>query len=50
VQQSSGWAGGLNWFAAVLSLIAFAALYRFKVDVLWVVIVGGLIGLVSTLV
>jgi chromate transporter len=43
-----GWAGGTNWFAAALSLAAFAALYRFKVDVLWVVIGGGLIGLAQT--
>lgn len=43
-----GWSGGINWFAATLSLAAFAALYRFKVDVLWVVIGGGLIGLAQT--
>jgi chromate transporter len=42
----AGWRGGVNWFAAALSVIAFVALYRFKVDVLWVVVAGGLIGLV----
>ena len=42
----AGWHGGINWFAAALSVIAFVALYRFKVDVLWVVVGGGLIGLV----
>ncbi|HJQ22466.1 MAG TPA: chromate efflux transporter [Blastocatellia bacterium] len=45
----AGWHGGVNWFAAALTVIAFVALYRFKVDVLWVVIAGGLIGLVYSL-
>jgi chromate transporter len=40
-----GWTEDVNWFAALLSVAAFIALYRFKVDVLWVVIAGGLIGL-----
>ena len=40
-----GLSGGTNWFAAILSVAAFIALYRFKADVLWVVIIGGLIGL-----
>jgi chromate transporter len=40
-----GLAGGTNWFAAVMSIAAFFALYRLKADVLWVVIAGGLIGL-----
>ena len=40
-----GLSGGTNWFAAALSVAAFIALYRFKADVLWVVIAGGLIGL-----
>jgi chromate transporter len=44
-----GWSGGTDWFAAALGLAAFAALYRFKVDVLWVVIGGGLLGLTGTL-
>jgi chromate transporter len=43
------WPGGLsgatNWFAALLTVAAFIALYRFKADVLWVVLAGGLIGL-----
>lgn len=43
-----GWAGGTQWFALALSLAAFFALYRFKLDVLWVVIGGGLIGLART--
>ena len=45
----AGWRGGVNWFAAALTVIAFVALYRFKVDVLWVVVAGGLIGLVYSL-
>jgi len=39
----------INWFAMVLSIAAFVAMFRFKVDVLWVVLAGGVIGLVSTL-
>ncbi|HKQ08831.1 MAG TPA: chromate efflux transporter [Blastocatellia bacterium] len=45
----AGWRGGINWFAAALSVVAFLALYRFKVDVLWVVLAGGLIGLAYSL-
>ena len=45
----NGFGGGTNWFAAVMSALAFAALYRFKVDVLWVVLAGGIIGLARTL-
>ncbi len=44
-----GWAGGLDLFAAAMSLVAFIALYRVKANVLWVVIAGGAIGLVRTL-
>jgi chromate transporter len=44
-----GLSGGVNWLAAVLSVIAFVALYWFKVDVLWVIIAGGLIGLAVSL-
>jgi chromate transporter len=40
-----GLRGGTNWIAALMSLVAFIALYRFKADVLWVVLAGGLIGL-----
>ncbi|HEY9404340.1 MAG TPA: chromate transporter [Pyrinomonadaceae bacterium] len=40
-----GFAGGTNWFAAVLSVVAFVALYRLKLDVLWVVLAGGALGL-----
>lgn len=34
-----------NWFALVMSVLAFVALYRFKLDVLGVVLAGGFIGL-----
>ncbi len=34
-----------DWFAAMMSITAFVALYRFKADVLQVVLAGGLIGL-----
>jgi chromate transporter len=44
-----GLAGGTNWFAVIMCAAAFVALYRFKADVLWVVLVGGLIGLARAL-
>jgi len=40
-----GWGGGPQWFAVVLGAAAFFALYRLKVDVLWVVLAGGAVGL-----
>ncbi|HEX8282254.1 MAG TPA: chromate efflux transporter [Pyrinomonadaceae bacterium] len=40
-----GFAAGPDWFAAALGAAAFIALYRFKLDVLWVVFAGGLAGL-----
>jgi chromate transporter len=44
-----GFSGGTDWFAAVLSVAAFITLYRLKIDVLWVVLTGGLMGLIRTL-
>jgi chromate transporter len=44
-----GLAGGTNWFAVIMGVAAFIALYRFKADVLWVVLGGGLIGLALAL-
>jgi chromate transporter len=44
-----GVGGGTDWFAAALTVAAFVALYRFKIDVLWVVLTGGLMGLGRTL-
>jgi chromate transporter len=40
----------INWFAAAMSMVAFVALYRFKIDVLWVVLTGGVIGLLRVLI
>jgi chromate transporter len=37
-----------NWWALLWSLVAFAALYRFKIDVLWVVLVAGSIGFLTS--
>jgi chromate transporter len=44
----NGLTGNIEWFSAVMSVVAFVALYKFKADVLWVVLIGGLIGLVRT--
>ena len=38
-------AGGIDWFAAVVAVAAFAALRTGRVDVLWVVLGGGAAGL-----
>lgn len=42
----NGLGGEINWFAIVTSIAAFAALYLLKIDVILVVLIGGLIGLV----
>ncbi len=44
-----GVAGGANWFALILSVAAFILLYKFKADVLLVIIASGVIGLLWTL-
>jgi chromate transporter len=44
-----GLAGGLDPFALALSAAAFAALYRWKADVLLVVLAGGAVGLLRAL-
>lgn len=41
--------GNVDWFAAAMSVAAFLVLYKFKAEVLWVVLAGGLIGLGKTL-
>jgi chromate transporter len=41
----NGLGGNIEWFAALMSVAAFVAMYKFKADVLWVVLVGGLLGL-----
>jgi chromate transporter len=44
----AGLSGGTNWLALAMSAAAFVALYKLEVDVLWVVLAGGLLGLAST--
>jgi chromate transporter len=41
--------GCVQWFAAVVAAAAFLALLRFRIDVLWIVLAGGLAGLVCEL-
>ena len=45
----NGWSGGTEWFAIAMSAAAFALLYRYKLDVLWVVLGGGSVGLAARL-
>lgn len=45
----NGLSGGVNWFAAAMSVAAFIALFHFKVDVLWVILIGGAGGLAFAL-
>ena len=45
-----GLRGGINYFAALLTIASFIALYRFKIDVLWVILAGGLLGLIRMLI
>jgi chromate transporter len=46
----TGTEGSINWFAAVLSVAAFVMLFRFRIDVLWVILGGGIIGLSYSLI
>ncbi|HEX6124209.1 MAG TPA: chromate efflux transporter [Pyrinomonadaceae bacterium] len=39
--------GAMNWFAVVMTVLSFIALFRLKIDVLWVVLGGGVIGLLK---
>ena len=43
-----GYTGSPDLFAALMSVVAFVALYRLKAEVLWVVLAGGLVGVVRT--
>ncbi len=38
-----------NWFALILSVVAFIALFKLKLDILWVVLIGGAVGLIRAL-
>ncbi len=40
-----GAVGGVDWPAAGIALIAFLVLWRLRLEVLWVVVAGGLLGL-----
>lgn len=40
----------IDFFALFLSIISLVVLFRFKIDVLWIVIGGGLLGLVKLLI
>jgi len=42
--------GGIDWFAALAATAAFLALWRFRTDVLWVVLGGGLLGLLKSVI
>jgi chromate transporter len=42
----NGLPAGPDWFSLGVSALAFVGLYRFKVDVVWIVIAGGLLGAV----
>lgn len=44
-----GFAGGTSYFALALSAAAFVVLYRYKIDVLWVVLGGGALGILRML-
>jgi chromate transporter len=39
----------ISWFALALSITSLIVLFRFKVDVLWIVIGGGILGLLKIL-
>ena len=43
-----GTSGTINWFALVTSIAAFVVLQRLKIDVLWVILGGGLAGIAYT--
>jgi chromate transporter len=44
-----GWSSGPNWLALALAAAAFVALFRFRVDPIWVVLSGGFLGLLLAL-
>ncbi len=50
VLAPAGWSGGVDWLAVVAVGVAFVALWRFRAEVLWVVLVGGFLGLLYGLV
>ena len=42
-------AGGVDWLAAAIAAVAFVALWRLRTEVLWVVLGGGVLGLLHGL-
>ena len=40
-----GLRGGTEWFGAAMTIASFVALYRFKVNVLWVILAGAVAGI-----
>jgi chromate transporter len=44
-----GFGGGVDGFSLALSAVAFVALYRFKAEVLWVVVACGAVGMLRRL-
>jgi chromate transporter len=40
----------IHWFPLVLSAVSFAILLHFKIDVLWIVLAGGVLGLIKLLI
>jgi chromate transporter len=40
-----GLANGAQWFAAAMAAAAFVAMHWYRIDALWIVLAGGLIGL-----
>lgn len=44
-----GLGGPVNWVSGLLSIFGFIALFRFKIDVLWVVLAGGFVGLIRAM-
>ncbi len=45
ILPGSGGPLGIEWFPAAVSIGAFIALFYFKIDVLWVILAGGALGL-----
>lgn len=43
-----GFAGTVDWFPLLMTVVAFIALYKFKTDVLLTILIGGLIGIART--
>jgi chromate transporter len=41
--------GGFDWFAAAVAAVALYGLWRYKWEIIWVVLAGGAMGLVKTL-